>query len=724
VSPSPIERYWDAVLEGEEPGPDALLESGGEEARGALKLRRLLAEAGERWREPRTPRQLGRFQVVGSLGAGGLGRVWLAWDPELRRRVAIKVIERDRWAVNEARSIARLDHRAVVKVFEVGPDRLVMEVLDGGSLQDVIEGLREKEEGFLAPIRERLHCLVRIAEGLAYCHERGVLHRDVKPGNVLFAESDPYPRLIDFGLAHVPGESSLDITQVLIGSPAYVAPEQVENGETGTDPRSDQFSFGVLAYELLTPENPFARETRTKTLDAVREGRAPSFRRFPPEVPEPVRRIVLHCLEHDPDHRYESMKQVVLDLQNALADRPISIGRRGVGRDLALWYRRNRQVAWVGIAGVAVAAIGAIGLWAASTHASRARILEAASLRDSDVSAAKSLTDLTRSGIGLLTLQERAGDFDEGAIRRHLFGETRDSVTSVSRRWSRLLHDFAKQMEDESPDGASGESFANLFYLDQSLLSDAPWNEEFRGRGQVVLPDELRNDPAIRMLIQDLLAPTGLESGYRVFREIPWIDYPRPGYYRLEIPGVWQREFVVLATFEPARRIERHDWRFPADELQRVPGLPGRLFSRPVTIAQAAAYAATIGMELPEADVRSGDFPVRRDWSFANGFAAWAGGRLPEGEEIWVLRDDETMGKDLRIAGEWVSDIFSPAVLNYSGAVEYGKLDDAKADPGADDKRPTIFWLSYVEDRGTGFDIEEGTYGGGVGFRIVLPTPE
>ena len=710
-----IDRFWDATLDEGPVDLEGFLNKGGDEIRSAVHLHRLLRETGKRWRRPELPRKLGRFEVVGHLGAGGLGRVFLGWDPELRRHVAIKVIERDRWAINEARSIARLDHRAVVKVHEVGHDRVVMELLDGGSLRDEIDALRENEQSRLPTLRERLHCLVRIAEGLAYCHQRGVLHRDVKPGNVLFARDDVHPRLIDFGLAHVPQERSLDITQHLVGTPAYVAPEQVDSGETGTDPRTDQFSFGVLAFELLTLENPFARETRTQTLDAVRAARPTPPRRLCAELPESVERIVLHCLEPDPRDRYQKMEEVVSDLREALADRPISIGKRGLVHHARLWYRRNRRLTQVALAGVAAAAAVGVLLWASSVRATRAETLEEIGDVERRIPELRTASEFHDAGLKLSDLHQRADRFDRGVIRSLLLGAAGPPYERASEQWSRQLGQVVAEAEAANPLAFSGESWKIVFQLDQYLCPQAAWNSEFWKRGKVLLSPELEGRADLRLSKQTLLGEK-LLRGYRDFREVAYQKDLPAGYYRLELPGSWEREFVVPNTmWFPPIEIEREARPDLGGELRSSPVLPGLVFSQRITTGQYEAFLETSHPGREEATESPEDLPFSGTWNQAQEFAVWAGGRLPTAKELGALIEAGEVGLETTVIGEHVSDLDLSLDPASCAAFRWDQWE-----PPSDQTAP-MSWLKHdYRDTPLAHRLEDGSFVG-VGFRVIFP---
>ncbi len=704
-----VESFWDATLDEDEVDYDAYLEGGGEEILEAVNLHKALRGVGQRWRTPDRPKQLGRFEILGHLGSGGLGRVWLGWDPELRRNVAIKVIERDNWAQNEARSIARLDHRAVVKVFEVGFDRLVMEVLDGGSLQDEIEVLRAGEASHLTLFKDRLLCLLHIAEGLAYCHERGVLHRDVKPGNVLFARDDPYPRLIDFGLAHVPGGFALDITQNLVGSPAYIAPEQIELGETGADPRSDQFSFGVLAYELLTLQNPFLRDTRTRTLDAVREARPPAPRRCSPEIPEPVQRILLHCLEPDPRDRYQEMSEVVSDLRDVLADRPISIGRRGSIHLARLWYRRNRRLTQVGLAGVAVAALLGMSLWGKSVHAARNELLSEVRVIDDRLPRLKQTTELNEAGLSLIVARLRGEQFDGGRVAPLLFGSARPEIDAVAESWSRRLGAAAAEAERTRPETFPASEWRMVFQLDEDLCPGAEWNKPFQDRGRLLLSEELSDHQELRLLEQGVRG-TGLLSGYRDFHPIELSTPLSKGYYRLAIPGEWEREFIIESDWPLPTRIERTPRRIPRERLHEDPALPELCFSEIITFAQYDEFCSATGYSFSRDSGSSADEPFWGTWSQAQAYAVWVGGRLPLAEELGDLFASGFPRPDDRLSGELVSDITEDEI-GLGASLFYKKWREKGDSPARS------WWVGLARTE----RVDYGDAVRAIGFRVVYP---
>jgi serine/threonine protein kinase len=330
------------------------------------------------------PERIGRFRIERLLERGGLGRVYLAHDPRLDRQVAIKVLgesallgsQRRLLVVNEARSMAHLDHPGVVRIHEVDRDGaldyLVLDYVPGPSLRDVLDELRvlhsqardpdapersadpvvRRIADSLREVDARLACIERIADALAYCHRQGVLHRDIKPGNILFDSADQ-PVLIDFGLAHLAKaaeDAKAGLTGRLVGTAAYVAPEQAEFGRIGTDPRSEVFSFGTLAYEVLTLWNPFERSKRTQTLDAVARANPRRPRQVEPAIGAGAENVILRCLERRPDDRYASLQALSADVRAVLEGCPAAVNRGRRARRARSWVAKHHVLVGTALA--------------------------------------------------------------------------------------------------------------------------------------------------------------------------------------------------------------------------------------------------------------------------------------------------------------------------------------------------------------------------------------
>lgn len=278
----------------------------------------------------RPGQRLDEYELVRRLGAGSQGEVWEAREPALGRRVALKVLsvarldgrEAARFR-REAESCARLSHPGIAAVHRLigHGDRLVLvqECLDGGSLAQRLEaGVPHGLAGAEAPRRAaRMAC--DLARALAHAHERGVVHRDVKPGNVLF-RADGSVALVDFGLARLADGPALSATSATLGTPYYMSPEQVRGQPV--DGRADVWGLGATLYETLTGQPPFPGDSVAAVLlDIVTRAPRPP-RALQPAVPEDLEAVCLRCLARDPRERYASAAELAEDLERFLAGEP------------------------------------------------------------------------------------------------------------------------------------------------------------------------------------------------------------------------------------------------------------------------------------------------------------------------------------------------------------------------------------------------------------------
>src|SRR3954447_7515997 len=259
----------------------------------------------------------GRYRLIEPLGRGGMGRVYRAHDDLLDRPVAVKLIyddavsDRDlrRACAVEARAAARLSHPGVVRILDSGFDDghcfVVMELAEGQTLSQLI-----RESGWL-PVERALGLAAQIADALEEAHRQGVVHCDVKPGNLIV---DRYERirLVDFGIARVSNSSTGLSDQDIHGSAKYVAPEQVEGGKI--DARTDLYALGVVLFEMLTGRPPFTGGNLASILAQRLVADPPSVQLLRPAVPADVDAIVRRAMAREPDQRY----QTAGDLRDAL----------------------------------------------------------------------------------------------------------------------------------------------------------------------------------------------------------------------------------------------------------------------------------------------------------------------------------------------------------------------------------------------------------------------
>jgi TonB family protein len=263
---------------------------------------------------PATSR-FGRYEIQQEIGEGAMGRVYKAWDPLVRRVVAIKTIRSEyltqetseeylRRFRREAQAAGRLSHANIVSVYDVGEDYFVMEYLEGVSLQAILA-----HRGLL-PVAEALRILTPVAEAIDYAHHSGVIHRDVKPANIMI-QPDGRPKLMDFGVACLPTSAITDSGQSF-GSPSYMAPEQIASDDV--TPRADLFSFGVVAYEALTGKRPFQGDSITAIIYRIVHEPAPPPRSLNDELPSYHDEVFRRALAKDPARRFPSGQSFIAAL--------------------------------------------------------------------------------------------------------------------------------------------------------------------------------------------------------------------------------------------------------------------------------------------------------------------------------------------------------------------------------------------------------------------------
>lgn len=293
---------------------------------------------------PDTVESIGHFTLGERLGMGAFGAVWKAHDTELDRTIAIKIPRRGQLNyeetekfLREARAAAQLRHPGIVPVHEVGRENdtvyIVSDFVDGLTLTDWLTGQR-------ATTAEAARLCVQIAEALHHAHEKGVIHRDLKPGNIMLdREGDPH--IMDFGLAkREAGEITMTADGQILGTPAYMSPEQAKGEGHYVDRRADVYSLGVILFELLTGERPFRGNTRMLIHQLLTE-EPPSPRKLNAAIPRDLETICIKCLEKDPDRRYQTAASLQEDLQNYLDDKPIAA--RPINRFQRTWRWCKRR---------------------------------------------------------------------------------------------------------------------------------------------------------------------------------------------------------------------------------------------------------------------------------------------------------------------------------------------------------------------------------------------
>jgi WD40 repeat protein len=323
---------------------------------------------GPYWCVPSTPPCIPGFEVLGELGRGGMGVVYLARATRLNRLCALKMIlagdhasaEAARRFLVEAATIARLRHPNIVQLYHIGDydgrPFLEIEFVEGGSLASRLQGVP------WAP-REAVKLIEILAHAIAEAHRLGIVHRDLKPGNILLG-ADGTPKISDFGIAKSLGleaQNRLTGTEAILGSPCYMAPEQAAGHIREVGTAADVYSLGAILYELLAGRPPFQAATVLETIAQVKTAPVVPPSRLQPGLPHDVETICLKCLRKEPARRYASALELAEDLRRYQAGEPVLARRTSLAERAWLWCRRNPALAGLTTAVVVLLFMATIG---------------------------------------------------------------------------------------------------------------------------------------------------------------------------------------------------------------------------------------------------------------------------------------------------------------------------------------------------------------------------
>jgi len=302
---------------------------------------------------PKVADRIGPFELLGKVGAGQFGVVWRARDTRLKRIVAIKVPRSETFDdytrgmfLREAQAAATLEHPGIVRIHEVAnhDDQvfIVSEFIVGETLRDRLAG-----ERLTFPAAAEM--IATISEAIHYAHEKGIIHRDLKPGNILLDESGR-PHVTDFGLAkQIDNEVTMTVSGAILGTPAYMSPEQARGDNRRVDRRSDVFSLGVMLYEMLTGTKPFNGSSQVQLLQQIQSRDPRNPRSVDGRIPRDLETICMKALSKPTDHRYASAKELAEDLRRFLAGSAIFARPESTLEKGARWVRRNKAMSTVGM---------------------------------------------------------------------------------------------------------------------------------------------------------------------------------------------------------------------------------------------------------------------------------------------------------------------------------------------------------------------------------------
>src|SRR5213082_115526 len=308
------------------------------------------------------------YELLKEIGRGGQGIVYRARQKSLNRTVALKVIGVGRWATEahlkrfrlEAEAAASLNHPFIVPIHEIrerdGCCYFSMNLIEGGQLDEVV-----KRQAI--SIRRAAELIAKLARTVHYAHEHGILHRDIKPGNVLL-DQEGEPHLTDFGLARlVESESTVTRTTDCLGTPSYMAPEQASGNNAELTSAADIYGLGAVLYQLLTGSPPFVGRTTYETVRLLLETDPRQPRLLNPKVDRDLSTICLKCLEKDPRRRYSSALALAQDLERWLRHEPIQARRTGLAARGKKWLHRNPSTAFAGASLAGLIAALSVIVW-------------------------------------------------------------------------------------------------------------------------------------------------------------------------------------------------------------------------------------------------------------------------------------------------------------------------------------------------------------------------
>ncbi len=684
--------------------------------------RLLAAKVPQQFIEPPTPmgnvplppelvrRQLDDFELLGEIGRGGMGVVFRAWQRSVGRMVAVKVLppsmglseQKVERFMREARAIGKLAHPGIAAVHAVGQDAGVhyfaMELVEGQNLAAELEALRGRVRGSdtqtsslpdsrAATYMQTIARLMRdAADALHFAHQHGIVHRDVKPANLLLA-SDGKLKLVDFGLARDESLGTITRTGELAGTPHYMSPEQARARRGLVDHRTDIYSLGVVMFELLTLKRPFEGRSSHEIVSAILQKDPPRVRSLNQRVPRDLELICQTAMAKEARERYADAGALRDDLDRFLTHQSILAPTPSLGGLVRRFVKRHERSLLT--AGVALVALASGAVWMRQREA-RARVesllAEMESARGGGEALVVGAAPRSLASLSLQHLVELRANINEleshasavpGAARSRI-ADVKQELEQLRQRWASEGRDIVERSRAPTLSDSAREAL-RLEGI-QRLLSAAfvfPQDPELAalGRMDLALPrltvlarDESGNDLGARVFLREFDVFTscpGDKAPLGPARDAPYSVLP--GYYRVVVEfeaGGWREIPVSLGSqsmevrVTAVRRASEDTLAqgmvpIPASEytFTRYPGLDcfqGKtvrldaywMDPTEVSNSQYAQFVAATGRTLPKHWTEMDDWPVflerygqlpvvRISWEDATAYAAWAGKRLP-----------------------------------------------------------------------------------------------
>lgn len=500
--------------------------------------------------------KLGEFRLIRPLGAGGMGIVYLAEQEKLGREVALKVIRPEHVYFPGARLrfrreveiIAKLQHPGIVPIYTVGEENgipyFAMEMLRGATLEERLRALHGRDPASLtgrdlAPDSRSpgylysgsweeacLRVLRQVSDAVSHAHERSVIHRDIKPSNV-FLTSDGTSRvvLLDFGLAASGTDGKLTRTGARMGSLSYMSPEQVRGDSAAIGPKSDVYGLGVTLYEMLTLSTAFGGRTETEILRAIERGAPPRIREKNPSISWETETVCLTAMEHDMARRYGSAPDLLRDLDNVLARRPIEARRVGLIRRARRWIERSpEQAAAIGLG--AALLVGLPTVYAVQAHFSSVEISSQRDRAEKNLTHALDAVDRMLTRVGSIDLRfmpqmepVRKALLEDAValLERFISSSERDpralaAAAGAHARLGRLLDELGRKVEAANAYEQAEKKYALL--QDQGIEPENAAMRIFQAREQraLTLTAAGKVDEALSLLKETLKSIERLEA--------------------------------------------------------------------------------------------------------------------------------------------------------------------------------------------------------------------